>query len=152
MMWRVVVVCMAVLLAGCAAEAPIETVESSVPQNVLPFLERSLGPPSLEIVQPVDGAVVQGSFDLRVDVRNVELSAVGRVRDGKVHVHVATNGACLAAGELIPHSAEYLHASNGEPQLRVDLEPGTYELCAQLGDGFHVAMNVVDRVVVEVRE
>ena len=96
--------------------------------------------------------MVHGSFDLRVEARNVELSGVGRVRDGRVHVHVATNGECLSAGELIPHSAEYLHASNGESEIRVDLEPGTYELCAQLGDGFHVAMNVVDHVVVEVRE
>lgn len=90
-------------------------------------------------------------FKVKVDVANFVLTPSGRSLDGEGHLHVIVDQPCIASGETIPNDAQHLHVGNGRPEVLVDLEPGTHRLCVQLSDGFHSALAISEKVVVEVR-
>lgn len=50
-----------------------------------------------------------------------------------------------------PRDTDYVHFGRGQSDGTVYLEAGTHELCLQVGDGTHVALDVTDTVTVEVR-
>ena len=147
-----------VLLGACTQEAATshdghehehEHDHGPAPEAIT-FLERSGGRPELRVVEPVDGAVVEAPFVLRVETDNLELAAAGRTLDGEGHFHVMVDRECLHPGEVIPKDQVHLHVGSGADTLELDLPPGTYDLCAQIGDGFHVAVAVADTITVNV--
>ena len=145
-------VCLSALLfSACSGTAEIVE-ESSPAPEAAPFVQRSNGPPAIRIVEPANGAIVMSPTLIQIETENVELAGVGRVRAGKFHLHLSMDGECLLPGEPIPHDPVHLHAGNGETAFFVNLEPGTHRICAQLGDGFHVALGVVDDLTIVVEE
>ncbi len=128
-----------------AAVEPLDEVQLSVSA-------RAGGTPMIEVLEPLNGASVTSPFVVRVSTENVALAAAGRTLDGEGHWHVMVDGECLAPGEVIPKDDNHLHVGSGDDQAEFDLAPGRHDLCVQLGDGFHVAVAVTDRVTVEVVE
>ncbi len=150
----ILVVVLVVLAAGCSNEAANshdggDHRHESAPE-ALTFLERSGGRPELRVVEPADGATVESPFALRVEADHLVLAPAGRTLDGEGHFHVMVDGGCLSPGEVIPKDKVHLHVGTGADTLELDLPPGTYELCAQIGDGFHVAVAVADTITVNV--
>jgi len=146
--WRVVVLVVAATIAVGCGSAPQETAETA--PEAIPFFSRSEGVPSVVVWEPLDGSLVTSPFSVRAETRNLRLEPAGNALDGGGHFHVITTGDCVTAGDLIPVDDEHLHAGTGANRLTVSLPPGTYELCAQLSDGFHVALNATYRFTVTV--
>jgi len=145
--WSLLFGCLA-LIAGCSAES-IAIPESQVELEVS---ARAGGTPTVEVLEPTNGAVLASPFTVRVRTENVALAPAGRTLDGQAHWHVMTNGECLAAGQVIPKDDVHLHVGSGEEFAEFDLSPGTHDLCVQLGDGFHVAVAVTDIVTITVAD
>jgi hypothetical protein len=63
---------------------------------------------------------------------------------------------CVTDGEIIPGPGEeaeadgYYHLGDGSDSRDLGLEPGDYELCVQLADGFHIAFGETQTISVTV--
>lgn len=107
--------------------------------------------PTIRVIRPLDGETVPQTFEIEVDVDSFELQAAGRAEAGKGHWHVIVDEGCVEPGEPIPRGADHFHTGDGSNTRTVQLSPGPHELCIQVGDGFHVAVNISDTVNVTVR-
>ena len=144
---QLVTVALLSLLCACSAEAPTA---NDVDEVRLSVRARSGGTPTIEVMEPQNGATVTSPFSVRVSTENVALAPAGRTLDGEGHWHVMVDGDCLDAGEVIPKDESHLHVGSGEDHAEFDLAPGVHDLCVQLGDGFHVAVAVTDVVRINV--
>jgi hypothetical protein len=108
------------------------------------------GPPSVALESPVEGTSVAGGVELEMTAGGITIEAAGEVHDGAGHFHVIADAGCLAAGESIVRDADHVHFGRGQDEGVIYLEPGTHELCLQVGDGIHTALDITDQVAVEV--
>jgi hypothetical protein len=106
--------------------------------------------PTVAFVTPVDGADVAGRVELAMTADGVTIEEAGAVHDGAGHFHVIADSGCLEPGQPIPKDADHVHLGGGQDTGAVYLEPGSHELCLQVGDGEHHALGMTDRVTVEV--
>ncbi|MGB5760007.1 MAG: DUF4399 domain-containing protein [Acidimicrobiales bacterium] len=139
------------LVAACSSppQAPLEAGERINLSTALAYRE---GDPEIEVVSPEDGATVTSPVEIVVETRNLTLSPPGETQDGEGHLHVLIDLPCEQPGLVIPTDAETVHGSEGMGRIAVDLPPGRHELCVQVGDGFHIAVAIQDRIVVNVVE
>jgi hypothetical protein len=107
-------------------------------------------------VSPEDGETVTGPVQVELAADGVDLVEAGGPAVGEGHLHVMADIGCVDDGEIIPgpsdeHEEEgYFHLGDGSAERELDLEPGTYELCVQLGDGTHVAFGDTETIEVTV--
>jgi len=107
-------------------------------------------------VSPSDGDTVSSPFTVELAVEGVTLTPVGIPAVGEGHLHVMADIGCYETGELIPGPSEAdeaagrFHLGDGSDSREIDLEPGTYELCVQLGDGIHTAFGATQTITVTV--
>ena len=142
-----------IVAAGCSGGQQNQTLEPATLSRVSPAISnRDAGPPAIAFMAPLDGDVVSSPFVVQVQTDNIDLAPAGFSRDGEGHFHIRIGNGCMPAGKVLPQEDNTLHVGSGASTSEVELEPGTYELCAQLGDGFHVAVNVTDTITVEVVE
>ncbi len=139
------------LVAACSSppEAPLEAGDRINLSTALAYRE---GDPEIEVVSPEDGATVMSPVEIVVETRNLTLSPPGETQDGEGHLHVMVDLPCEQPGVVIPTDAETVHGSEGMGRIAVELAPGRHELCVQVGDGFHIAVAIQDRIVVNVVE
>lgn len=139
----------ALVLAGCGAAPPAGFEVEAEPKLSTALAFRD-GEPRVTITSPSDGASVTSPVTLTFDIANLTLSPAGETRDGEGHLHIFVDGQCMAPGLIIPEDAFTLHVDDKALTAEVDLPPGPHDLCVQVGDGFHVAVAVQDRISVEV--
>ena len=107
-------------------------------------------------VAPEDGDTVSSPFTVELDVENFELAEAGDPVVGEGHLHVLVDMGCLEEGELIPGPSDdaeaegYWHLGDGSTEREIDLEPGDYELCVQIGDGPHTSFGEGELIEVTV--
>jgi hypothetical protein len=107
-------------------------------------------------VTPQDGETVADPVELELAAEGVELVEAGEPAVGEGHLHVMVDIGCVEDGEIIPgpsdeHEEEgFFHLGDGTTERELDLEPGTYELCVQLGDGTHVAFGETETIEITV--
>jgi hypothetical protein len=107
-------------------------------------------------VSPSDGDTVGSPVEVELAADGVELTEAGAPAAGEAHLHVMADIGCVDDGELIPgpsdeHEEEgYFHLGDGSDSRELDLEPGTYELCVQLGDGVHIAFGETETIEITV--
>ncbi len=105
---------------------------------------------------PQDGDTVSSPFTVELAAENVTLEEVGAPVAGEGHLHVMADIGCYETGELIPGPSDEdeaegrFHLGDGSDSREIDLEPGTYELCVQLGDGVHTAFGDTETITVTV--
>jgi len=141
------------VLAACASDTSDLGDRGQIDEEVRPpaiaFVDRPEGRPTIEVVAPLDGSVVSTPTHITVQTSGLILAAPGSPVDGRGHWHVLLDG-CLSAGALVPDTPRSVHVGSGRPTAVIELPPGTHELCVQISDGFHVAVNVYDTVTVTV--
>lgn len=98
------------------------------------------------IVEPTNGAIVSPGVDVVIEVEGFVVEPAGRVRNGAGHIHVITDGTCVAPGQLIPFDNTHVHLGDGSTSTVLDLDPGQHTLCVQAGDGSHIALDLTDTV------
>lgn len=83
-----------------------------------------------------------------------DLTEAGAPVAGEGHLHVAVDEDCVADGETIPgeraSGAGFYHFGDGSDAREIELTPGTYTLCMQLGDGEHRAFGATETITITV--
>jgi hypothetical protein len=108
--------------------------------------------PTLRMTSPRDGERVTSPVRVEVELEDFELGPAGSFAEDKGHLHVLVDVGCVEPGRSIPGGEGYVHLQLGEPSAEIELEPGEHTLCVQAGDGTHVALDLSDRVTIEVVE
>lgn len=80
----------------------------------------------------------------------ITIEEAGEVREGAGHFHVIADAGCVEPGTAVPRDADNVHLGGGQSEGTIYLEPGTHELCLQVGDGAHVALDVTDTRTVDI--
>ena len=101
---------------------------------------------SVAFAEPAAGATVHGSVQLAMTADGITIEEAGEARDGAGHFHVIADAGCLAAGTAIGKDADHIHFGAGQSEGVIYLDPGEHDLCLQVGDGAHSALDVTDTV------
>ena len=107
------------------------------------------GGPSVRIVQPADGATVQGgSVLVRLEVSGLTIAPAGTMDPGTGHHHLVVDAGLPAAGSPIP-TTPGVHIHMGQAQTEYELTglgAGEHTVIAVVGDGSHIPLSpsVVD--------
>lgn len=137
-----------IVAAGCAANQEPELRSSAIElSDALAFRD---GEPSITIVRPSDGSLVVSPITLRVDAENLRLRSAGATKDGEGHLHILIDEECKSVGVVIESGSNVIDLNDGRSETQLDLEPGQYEICVQVADGFHSAVAIVDRISISV--
>jgi hypothetical protein len=100
--------------------------------------------------EPTDGATVHGTIQLAMTADGITIEEAGEARDGAGHFHVLADQDCLDEGASIGKDADTVHFGGGQTEGTITLGPGDHDLCLQVGDGVHTALDVTDSVSVTV--
>ena len=95
---------------------------------------------------PSSGTDVAGGVDFELAADGITIEEAGEVRDGAGHFHVLADVGCVETGEAIAKDADHVHLGKGQSDGSIYLEPGSHELCVQVGDGEHHALDVRDTI------
>ena len=106
--------------------------------------------PSVRFVTPQDGDTVTSPVQVQMEATNFTIEEAGEVREGAGHFHIMVYEGCLATGEIIPAAEGFNHFGMGQTETELELEPGEYTLCLQVGDGIHAAVDLVDEITITV--
>ena len=107
--------------------------------------------PSVRIVQPADGAMVQGgSVLIRLEVSGLTIAPAGTMEPGTGHHHLMVDADLPAAALPIP-TTPGVHIHMGQAQTEYELTglaAGEHTVIAVVGDGSHIPLNpsVVDTI------
>ncbi len=106
--------------------------------------------PVVRFVTPQDGATVSSPVTVRMNAINYTIEEAGEVRDNSGHFHIMVNQDCVTDGEIIPGTEGYNHYGKAQLETELELEPGEYTLCLQIGDGLHAATTLIDEIAITV--
>ena len=107
-------------------------------------------------VSPADGETVTSPFTVVLAADGITLTPAGVPAIGEGHLHVMVDIGCYQTGEFIlgpseqDEAAGRFHLGDGSDSRQIALEPGTYQLCVQLGDGVHRAFGATQTITVTV--
>ncbi len=106
---------------------------------------------AVRLVEPADGAVIDGSsVRIVLEVEGLEIVPAGTVQARSGHHHLLVNTGLTPAGQPIPAtSGVHIHLGQAQTDYELtDLEPGDYTVIAVVGDAVHVPLDppVVDTV------
>lgn len=107
---------------------------------------------ALVVAEEGDGGEVTAPVDLEMTAEGVTIEEAGAVRPDAGHFHVMVDVGCVTPGEAIPDDESHHHFGDGSASAELDLDPGEHELCLQLGDGAHTALDVTDTMTVTVAD
>ncbi len=103
-----------------------------------------------EFSAPADGATIAGGVAVEMMAQRITIEEAGEVNAGAGHFHVIADAGCVDAGEAIAKDGDHVHFGKAQTSGTIYLEPGSHDLCLQVGDGVHEALDVTDTVTVEV--
>lgn len=143
---------LALLLVACNGDDAVADATAEDYQGI----EDQPDDAAASFISPQDGDTVTAPFTVELAADNVTLTEVGAPVAGEGHLHVMADIGCYGTGELIPGPSDddeaegRFHLGDGSDARDIDLEPGTYELCVQLGDGIHTAYGDTETITVTV--
>jgi hypothetical protein len=105
---------------------------------------------TVSFAEPADGATVHGAVPLTMTADGIAIEASGEAREGAGHFHVIADAGCVDAGTAIGRDADHVHFGDGQSAGVVYLEPGHHDLCLQMGDGVHSALDITDSISITV--
>lgn len=106
--------------------------------------------PTVGIEQPADGSLVTNPVYFELEAKNWAIEPPVMRRDGAGYFVIILEGGCLPAGRLVPFEGPFVHLQDGAFSAWIDLGPGTYEVCVQVADGNHRALQLTEEVRFEV--
>ena len=106
---------------------------------------------SASFIAPSDGEAVSGAIQLSMAAEGIEIEEAGEARDGAGHFHVIADAGCVDSGEAIERDNDRVHFGKGQSTGAIYLAAGRHELCLQVGDGLHTALDVTSSINVDVK-
>jgi hypothetical protein len=102
--------------------------------------QQSTMPPDAKvyIIWPPDGAVVKGSFWVRMGLSGAGIAPAGVQKANTGHHHLLVDVDLPPLDQPIPNDRNHLHFGLGQTEARLDLPPGKHTLQLLLGDENHV--------------
>jgi hypothetical protein len=122
---------------GACSEKKAEPPPTTTPPTTL---EAKSTEPRVFFVSPQDGAEVTSPISFEFGAENVSVDPIEDplvVKPGSIHYHIGYNTDCLPAGEVIPTAEPWVHFGDGSNVFETQLDPGSYKLTLQAGDGEH---------------
>jgi hypothetical protein len=107
--------------------------------------------PTATLTSPPENATVAGGVALAMSADGVTIEPAGETRSGYGHFHVIADAGCAEKGTGIAKDANHVHFGKGQTEGVIYLEPGQHELCLQVGDGAHAALDITDTATVDVK-
>jgi hypothetical protein len=105
------------------------------------------------ITSPQDGAEVTSPVQVTMETDEIDIVAIDDADPDDGHFHLMVDVGCADEGEPIPVEEEgYYHYGDGSTSDELELEPGDYDLCLQVGDPGHVALDMTDEISITVTE
>ena len=106
---------------------------------------------SVSFGAPEDGATVTSPVRAAFETsENLTVRPAGQFAQRTGHFHVLVGADPVAVGDPIPSDDRHRHFGDGSTAADLDLDPGSYTLTLQMGDGAHLAMPDTDSVDVTV--
>jgi hypothetical protein len=142
-----------VVLAACGTDATVET-EAAAEDDY--DVTQQPADAQASFVSPSDGDTVATPVVVELAADGATLTPAGEPVVGEGHLHVMVDVGCVESGELLPGPGDdaeaegYYHLGDGSDGRELPLEPGDYELCVQLADGFHRAFGQTETISVTV--
>lgn len=122
-------------LALSLAMTPEPSLARSVKQNAAS--QKNEVQPSVEFLEPVNGATVSEKFKVRMKVVGYKIAPLGEMEKGKGHHHIVINGGPVEEGKVVPMDPQHIHFGKGQTETELTLPPGKHKLTLQFGDGAH---------------
>ena len=108
------------------------------------------GDPTVAFGSPEDGEHFAGAVDLFMTAVGVTIEPAGEVHHDAGHFHVIADEDCVPAGAPIERDADHVHFGMAQTDGKIYLEPGEHDLCLQVGDGEHHALDLSDSTTITV--
>ena len=105
---------------------------------------------TVAFAEPADGVTVHGAVPLMMTADGIAIEPSGEARDGAGHFHVIADAGCVDAGTTIGRDADHVHFGDGQQEGLIYLEPGQHDLCLQVGDGVHSALDITESTSITV--
>ena len=108
---------------------------------------------TLTVKSPSADAEVAWPAKVALAAKGVTIEPVGdaQVRDAAGHYHVMVDTDCVKKGNAIPKDAEHIHFGTGATTLTLGtVAPGRHELCVQVADGAHAALDATTTLAITV--
>lgn len=154
---------LALLLVACAEEKH----EIAVSGGDLPIE----GSAKLQVMAPGEGGELAPTditykmeltspADLVLSAKGYEVVPAGTEQAGGGHFHLLwreldpdedasrAETACASVGSPIPVGDDIVHLDDGETETSLELDPGLYRVCVQLGDAANIALNPRDEYTI----
>jgi hypothetical protein len=106
---------------------------------------------TVKFLEPLDGAKVVGLVKVRMEATGFTVEPAGEIKPGAGHFHIIVDGDCVAVGEVIPKDDKNLHYGMAQTEAELTLAAGSHTLCLQAGDGAHKALDLTDKITIEVQ-
>lgn len=135
--YAIVPALLALSLGGCGGGDSSQPPPTTAP--AAPAEEKSTEP-RVFFISPEDGAEVTSPVKFEFGAENLEVEPIQDplvVEPGVIHYHIGYDTDCLPPGEVIPSADPWVHFGDGSSVFETMLDPGTYELVLQAGDGEH---------------
>ncbi|WP_226012257.1 DUF4399 domain-containing protein [Halomicrobium salinisoli] len=108
---------------------------------------------SVSFAVPEDGAdLTSTSVQWDASAEGVTIEEAGEVSEGAGHYHLVVDADPVTPGKTVPTDDAHVHYGSGQTDGVLELAPGEHTLHLQVGDGEHVAMDLVDTVEVTVAD
>lgn len=108
------------------------------------------GDAGAQLAEPESGATVSSPFQVVMTAEGIDIVPAAEPAEGEGHFHIMVDVGCLTHGEVIPSDDQHLHFGDASTEATLELAPGQYSLCLQVGDGAHVALDLTDEIIVTV--
>ena len=102
--------------------------------------QQSTMPPDAKvyILWPPDGAVIKGSFWIRMGLSGAGIAPAGVHKENTGHHHLLIDVDLPPLDQPIPNDRNHMHFGLGQTEAHLDLPPGKHTLQLLLGDENHV--------------
>jgi hypothetical protein len=107
---------------------------------------------AVKFLEPLDGAKLTGAVKVRMEATGFTIEPAGEVKAGAGHFHIIVDGDCVAVGQAIPKDDKNLHYGMAQTEAELTLAAGSHTLCLQAGDGAHTALDLTDKITIEIQK
>ena len=88
------------------------------------------------VIDPSTGEE-QFTYNIKFQVKGMEVEPAGELHEGKGHHHLMINGGPIQRGTVVPADSVNIHYGKGQTETDLDLPRGEYKLTMQFADGYH---------------
>lgn len=110
---------------------------------------------SVSFIEPKDGAVVEETFKVKMDLKGMKLCPANTQTDDKQcgHHHILVDGASIPEQQVITTDEKHIHFGKMQTETELKLSPGKHTLTLQFADFAHrsYGKNLSSTITVEVK-